>query len=118
MVCLLFLYGISQKNHFYLCRDRLGIKPLYYKELNKAILFSSSIKALEKLLPNDYNFDGLSITRFLSYGTIHSPDTVIKGIKQLPRASYYFASEEQSELVEYWSFFDTSFSFVKLRKYC
>jgi len=100
----------KSKNHFYLCRDRLGIKPLYYKELNKAILFSSSIKALKSFLCDDFSINDRSISSFLSYGTIHSPDTIINGIKQLPRASYYFASEEQSEVVEYWSFFDTNFS--------
>lgn len=100
----------KSKNHFYLCRDRLGIKPLYYKELNKAILFSSSIKALKTFSCDDFSINDSSISSFLSYGTIHSPDTIINGIKQLPRASYYFASEEQSEIVEYWSFFDTSFS--------
>ena len=54
----MFSFALWDKlnQEFYLCRDRLGIKPLYYLEENESIIFSSSLKAI-----NFLNIQELSI---------------------------------------------------------
>ena len=91
---------------FYLCRDRLGIKPLYYAEINQSIVFSSSIKAINHCLDNSLTIHEDDAVDFLTYGTVHSPNTIINEIKTLPRASYLLASHEETTIIEYWSFFN------------
>ena len=39
------IYNTSDKSLF-LCRDRIGVKPLFYYEYNGGLLFASEIKAL------------------------------------------------------------------------
>lgn len=39
------IYNTSDKSLF-LCRDRIGVKPLFYYEYNGGFLFASEIKAL------------------------------------------------------------------------
>ena len=43
-----FIYDLKNK-YFYLCRDRFGIKPLYYAVDKEKIIFGSEIKPILKL---------------------------------------------------------------------
>jgi len=96
------------KQEFYLCRDRMGIKPLYYLEENDGIIFSSSLKAIQLFKKQKLSINNEDIVDFLRYGTVHSPNTFINEIKSLTRASFLKASSDKTVINEYWSFFDNS----------
>jgi asparagine synthase (glutamine-hydrolysing) len=70
----------------YLCRDRIGKKPLYYTLQNNQFLFASEIKAFPS------HFIGApkpsSVVRFLSTCFIPSPGSYFEHIYKLPPASY------------------------------
>ena len=42
-----FAYGINKKELF-LCRDRIGEKPLYYGYIKNSFVFGSELKAFEQ----------------------------------------------------------------------
>ena len=104
----MFSFALWDKKNqeFYLCRDRLGIKPLYYIEENESIIFSSSLKAIKLFNDQQLSINKDDIIDFLSYGTVHSPNTFIDEIKSIPRASFLKASNEETIIKEYWNFFD------------
>ena len=104
----MFSFALWDKlnQEFYLCRDRLGIKPLYYLEENESIIFSSSLKAIKLFKYQELSINKDDIIDFLSFGTVHSPNTFIDEIKLIPRASLLMASNEETFIKEYWSFFN------------
>ncbi|MFL2599982.1 MAG: asparagine synthase (glutamine-hydrolyzing) [Flavobacteriaceae bacterium] len=106
----MFSFALWDKKNeqFFLCRDRLGIKPLYYSEYHESIIFSSSIKAINQYYLNKTSLNKDDFVDFLRYGTVHSPNTFLNEIKSLERASYLVASSEETKIVEYWSFFSNS----------
>ena len=106
----MFSFALWDKKNeqFFLCRDRLGIKPLYYSEEQESIIFSSSIKAINQYYLTKTSINKDDFVDFLRFGTVHSPNTFLNEIKSLERASYLIASSEETKIVEYWSFFSNS----------
>ena len=106
----MFSFALWDKKNeqFFLCRDRLGIKPLYYSEYHESIIFSSSIKAINQYYLNKTSLNKDDFVDFLRFGTVHSPNTFLNEIKSLERASYLIASSEETKIIEYWNFFNNS----------
>ena len=75
----------KSKNFFYLIRDRLGIKPLYYYEYNKSLVFASEVNALTKLqlFRNEINLNAVSSYLSFRYPT-EDDETFYLGIKRVP----------------------------------
>ena len=44
----MFAFAIYDENKNYFLWDRIGIKPLYYAEINKELVFASELKAILK----------------------------------------------------------------------
>lgn len=76
------------KDELYLARDRFGKKPLFYKQINGSILFSSEIKSFTALsqLKSYVNRD--VICDYLVYRYVPGPYTLYKGIYKLEPGSY------------------------------
>lgn len=70
------------------CRDRFGIKPLFYYFDGTRLSFSSEIKML-KAIPNFNNeINYAAIPEFLHVGFIAEPNTIYKNIHKFPAAAY------------------------------
>jgi asparagine synthase (glutamine-hydrolysing) len=82
----MFAFGLydKPKKAFYLVRDYMGIKPLYYHVRdNQMLVFASEVKA--------FDASGLSFAtdsawkiRFLAYGSIPEPYTTLDKVQVLP----------------------------------
>lgn len=81
-----FAFYDVRKNRVFLCRDRYGIKPLFWTENEKGIYWSSEIKALKAVCP--VRLDPVK-TLFSAAGTgDRSPRlTVFKDVQQVPPGS-------------------------------
>jgi asparagine synthase (glutamine-hydrolysing) len=90
------------KEELFLCRDRFGIKPLYYLEDNQSILFSSTIKALKSFHHKELSIKEDDLLDFLQYGTVHQPNTILSNIKSVPRASFLVIGNQETKIFEYW----------------
>ncbi|MBC8460324.1 MAG: asparagine synthase (glutamine-hydrolyzing) [Deltaproteobacteria bacterium] len=80
----MFAIAIIDDSQLILARDRFGIKPLYYTEVDKSVLVCSEIKGIlchPKVSPI-LNTTALEETRVFGY--VHSQDeTFFQGIKQV-----------------------------------
>lgn len=82
------IYDRGKKN-LYLVRDRVGIKPLYYSEINGCFAWSSELKALEKLYHKSIlELDKTASYDFLTYLYIPTPKTYYKNVYKLEPAHY------------------------------
>lgn len=79
-----FVLFDSQKNLLFIARDRLGIKPFYYAEIEGRIVFGSEIKSLFAGFDIQRDPDDISIYRFLN-SRVHDTDknTFFNNVKRL-----------------------------------
>ena len=71
-----------------LCRDSLGIKPLYIYEDHENLIFASEIKSIFALYPESKKIDKTLIAEYLLNGFIYEPDTGFEKIRKLRPGSY------------------------------
>jgi asparagine synthase (glutamine-hydrolysing) len=87
-------------------RDRLGIKPFYYRISESGFYFSSEIKGLLNL-PNfpKHHYKESKILQFLSFRQLDTDcDTFFEEIKQLPQAGFCWvdANGQMSAITTFW----------------
>lgn len=85
-----------------IARDRLGIKPLYYAWRGNGLVFSSEIRALlaSELVPRKLN--QVALSDYLTYQTVHAPDTLIEGVLMLDPGSRMIITDSESIYETYW----------------
>ncbi len=76
------------ENTLYLCRDRFGIKPLYYYQDSEKLVFSSEIKGILASGLVDAVWDGESADDYFGYRYVREPYTFFKGILQVKAGTY------------------------------
>ena len=95
----------KQAQKLWLVRDRLGIKPLYYRIESRGLLFSSEIKGIIALGEDTPACDVSSLHEWLYYGNTLGGRTLYQGIKQLLPGHYleFDLTSFQYVIREYWS---------------
>lgn len=101
----IFAYAIwdDEEKSLFLCRDRIGVKPLFYSQKGNIFAFASRIKSL-LLIPEitaDVDENGLNEIFMLGPAkTIGS--AVFKDISELPPACFMTVKDGKTEITEYW----------------
>ena len=91
------------KKQLFLARDRMGVKPLYFMEYDKSILFSSSCNAIIKAVSKKtFRLNKNSIQEYLNFGTVYTPSTIIDKVKAVERSHYIHISSESFDQFKYW----------------
>jgi asparagine synthase (glutamine-hydrolysing) len=91
----------TQTRRLLLARDRLGIKPLYYRLLPDGIAFASELKALMLLGPAQV--DPSAVRDYLFHGYIPAPKTIYSGIYKLPAGHVLHWQAGNVSVERYWS---------------
>lgn len=83
----MFAFALWDRNRqtFFLARDRLGIKPMYYAQLpDGKLIFSSELKALW-VHPNlSREIDPRAVEDYFAYGYVPEPKTILRQACKLP----------------------------------
>lgn len=82
---------------FFVARDRLGVKPLYYSCEGNRWIFSSEIRPILELL-NSYTIDEFAIKQYKKMRIFFNDRTHINQIKSFPAAHY----SENGKFYRYW----------------
>lgn len=85
-------------------RDRLGIKPLYYRWQDHTLTFASELKAILAANPAQRpTLDARSLDRYLRLQYVPTPHTMVAGVKQLlPGCTLTLALDGQPVETRYW----------------
>jgi asparagine synthase (glutamine-hydrolysing) len=94
----------APRRRLVLGRDRLGQKPLLYRLERGRILFASELKALLSLPEADVprQVDLRQLDRYLTYGYIPHPGTILRGVHKLPPAHLAVWQDGKLTLERYW----------------
>jgi asparagine synthase (glutamine-hydrolysing) len=91
----------TKQKRLLLARDRLGIKPLYYRLLPDGIAFASELKALTLLGRPD--IDQSAVRDFLFHGYVPAPKTIYRGIAKLPAGHTLTWQAGRINIERYWN---------------
>ncbi len=87
-----------------LCRDRMGIKPLYYAETRDGLYFASEVKALRGLPGVDTTLDLDALDEYMTLGYVVHPRCMERGIRRLaPGTLATVQAGRGMEARAYWS---------------
>jgi asparagine synthase (glutamine-hydrolysing) len=97
-----FVIWDRRKRVLFAARDRLGIKPFYYRWDGSVLLFGSEIKAiLAYAIAREFNHHFLA--EYLAFGYISGSDTMFTGIHKLePGHTLELSEVGELELKRYW----------------
>jgi len=81
----MFAFAIwdRSKRCLFLARDRLGIKPLYYRYAGNTLLFGSEIKAILAYPGVRPEFNRGTLAEYLAFGYITGEESMYAGIRKL-----------------------------------
>ncbi|HUS40701.1 MAG TPA: asparagine synthetase B, partial [Pirellulales bacterium] len=91
----------QQQRRLVLARDRLGQKPLVYRQQTGRLLFASEIKSLLRVPGVSASVDPSAIDEYLTYQYVPYPNTIFQGIRKLPPAHLAVYGDGQLSISRY-----------------
>ena len=103
----MFAFGLWDRNRqtFFMARDRLGVKPLYYAVLDDGmLLFGSELKSLLAHGGLKREIDPYAVEEYFALGYVPEPRSIFKQARKLPPAHTLVIRRGQAvpEPREYW----------------
>ena len=86
-----------------LARDRVGKKPLYYRQTGDGLAFGSELKALLQDPSMKRSVNVRALHDYFSLGAVSGPETVFEEVAQLPPAHYLVWERGAVTVREYWN---------------
>lgn len=86
----MFAFVIHERDtgRMIMARDRFGIKPLYFAELNGGLRFASSLPAIVKAGDVDTSIDLAALQQYMTFhAVVPPPRTILNGVRKLPPAT-------------------------------
>ncbi len=100
----------TQQRQLWLCRDRLGIKPLYYGWVGERLVFASELHAFAECREH-LSINPAAVTTFLRHSFIPAPASIYKEIQKLTPGTLLCihtarGADQTSAAEVYWSLKD------------
>jgi len=86
-----------------IARDRLGQKPLFYREESGRLLFGSELKSLLEVPGVPREVDPGALDAYLTYQYVPHPQCILRGFAKLPPAHFALWHGGRLKLERYWS---------------
>ena len=94
----------NQERSLSLVRDRLGIKPLYYGQFGRHLVFASELHAVRAHPAFDGSIDRDALAIYLKRNCLPAPKTIYTAVKKLPPATIlHCGADGKITLSSYWS---------------
>ena len=92
----------ARRGELLLARDRLGQKPLVYRQEPGRLLFGSELKSLLEVPGAARDLDPQAIDEYLTYQYVPHPRTIFCGIAKLPPGHQAVYRDGSLEVRPYW----------------
>lgn len=98
----MFAIGVVdlRRKKLVLCRDRFGIKPLFWAHCDGGVAFSSEIKPLRGISGVDTSVDAQAVSDYVALHHIPPPQTMYSGIRSLEPGTILTATNGPSPDVD------------------
>ncbi len=98
----MFAFAIwdRRERRLFAARDRLGIKPFNYCQIDGGLAFASELKSL--LVLGQPDFEPTAITDYLTYGYIPTPKSIYRGISKLAPGHTLSWHDGKISIERYW----------------
>lgn len=107
----------ARRRRLFLARDRLGIKPLFYRLSPEGLLFASELKAIRRLAADGFEIDRQAVYDFFAFRYVPAPGTLYRGVLKLLPGHYLLADSQGVRTAPYWDLpegVESSESFARL----
>ena len=93
----------APRKRLLLARDPMGIKPLYYYQLEQTFIFASELRTLLRtgLVPRKVDLTG--ILSYLEFGSVYEPWTIVEDVKAVPPGHVLTVENGSLSSREYWN---------------
>ncbi|WKN30284.1 asparagine synthase (glutamine-hydrolyzing) [Porifericola rhodea] len=103
----------EERDHLFVARDRLGIKPLVYYVDEDKVLFASEMKSL-LAYGIEKEIDTNSLYQYLQFNYTPAPNTMLKGVKKLLPGQYLEVSKATEPRVSTSQYYQIPFNEKRL----
>jgi asparagine synthase (glutamine-hydrolysing) len=102
----MFAIGLwdASKRQLLAVRDRLGIKPLYYRDRGGSFAFASEIKALLAGPAPGREVDLQALSDYITFRYVPAPATMFRGIFKVPPGHVVTVGDSGMRIDRYWDF--------------
>ncbi len=101
----IYAFAVWEENarRLFLARDRIGVKPLFYAQLDRGLIFASEIKTIlaHRLVRPELDREGVAQILLLGPGRIPGSG-VFRGIRELEPGHYAYFRDGQLDIRRYW----------------
>ncbi len=101
----MFAFAIwdGKRKSLFIARDRLGIKPLYYRRTRQNFTFGSEIKVLQAYPGVRAEFNRSALPEFLAFGYLSGDETFYSGIRKLMPGNWLQVDQHGAmRIQQYW----------------
>lgn len=102
----MFAFGIfdREEGEMYLARDRIGEKPLLYRETHKTLMFSSEMAPIARAMGSERDLDREALAGYLCLNYVPGERTMMRGVRRLSPGSWrVYGRAGLRASGEYWS---------------
>jgi asparagine synthase (glutamine-hydrolysing) len=94
----------GRRRRLWVARDRIGIKPLFYRLGEGTLQFASELRALAELDDGGGKFevDPQAVYDFFAFRYVPAPGTFYKGVQKLLPGHYLLADRSGARTVAWW----------------
>ena len=105
----IYAFGVweERKHRLFLCRDRIGVKPLFYRQQGSGILFASEMKTILAYPTIRAQLDEAGLAQLLLLGPGRLPGSgVFSGIRELEPGCCGYWDDGKLQIRRYWKLRD------------
>jgi asparagine synthase (glutamine-hydrolysing) len=94
----------ARTRQLHLCRDRFGVKPLYFARSSGTLVFASEMRAIYASGLVSRDVDPESLAEFVQFGYFASDASILKAVRAVaPGTVLSFDERLESRVTTYWS---------------